>query len=632
MAGAGDRHREVENLLAERNRSERELRRVNRALRVLGECNQTLVRAEAEPVLLEDVCRILVEHGGYRMAWVGYAQTDADRRVRPMAKAGTETAYLEGALISWADDDRGRGPTGAAIRTGRTQVNRDFRANPDMAPWREAALERGFLSSIALPLKGEGAPLGVLCVYAAEPDAFDTSEVQLLDELAQDLGFGIATLRARAAHRRAEAMVARLAYFDSLTGLPNRTHLLERMDRAIASAGEGGAPFALLTLNVNRFNDIQIGLGVGHGDEVLKQLAERLGAVPGDGAFLARISGDVFGVLVENGDRGRVREVADRLHAALAEPFRVAGILLDVQASVGAALFPEHAADAGALLVRSNIASRAARNTGDGYAIYSGTPDAESPRQLALLGELRRAIASDELVLHYQPKIDLRTGVVVGTEALVRWRHPERGLVPPAEFIPAAERTGLIRPLTYRVLDDALRQAGEWAGRGLRVPVAINISPSSLRDPEFLHRIEQSQQRWAAGPGALQFEITESTLMEDPARSHDALLQVRDRGISIYIDDFGTGYSSLSYIATLPIQGLKIDRSFISGMLSNAQVRSVVEATISLAHTLQMRVVAEGVETREQADALAAMGCDEAQGFFYGRPVVAEEFEKRAGN
>ncbi len=200
----------------------------------------------------------------------------------------------------------------------------------------------------------------------------------------------------------------------------------------------------------------------------------------------------------------------------------------------------------------------------------------------------------------------------------------------PAEFIPAAERTGLIKPLTYRVLDSALEQARAWAARGLRVPVAINISPSSLRDPEFPRRIAQAQERWAAGPGALQFEITESTLMEDPARSHEALLQMRDRGIAIYIDDFGTGYSSLSYIATLPIQGLKIDRSFISGMLSNAQVRSVVEATISLAHALQVRVVAEGVETREQAEALAAMGCDEVQGYFYGRPVVADEFEGRA--
>jgi len=447
------------------------------------------VRAQAEPALLDAVCEILVRQGGYRMAWVGYAQSGAERSVQPVAKAGAETAYLETASISWADDDRGRGPSGMAIRTGRTQVNRDFRSNPDMAPWREAALARGFLSSIALPLKGEDAPLGVLCVYAAEPDAFDAAEVNLLDELAQDLGFGIATLRAREAHRRAEEMVARLAYFDSLTGLPNRMQLLEHMDHAIAGARESGAHLALLTLNIDRFDDIQIGLGVGNGDEALRQMGERLGAAVGEGTFLARIGGDVFGVVVESGDMARVREVADRLHAVLAEPFRVAGILLDVQASIGAALFPGQAADAGALLLRSNIASREARRAGDGFAIYSGTTDAESPRQLALLGELRRAISADELVVHYQPKIDLRTGAVVGAEALVRWRHPGRGLMQPAEFIPAAERTGLIKPLTYRVLDSALEQAQAWAARGLRVPVAINISPRSLRDPEFPRRI-----------------------------------------------------------------------------------------------------------------------------------------------
>jgi diguanylate cyclase (GGDEF)-like protein len=608
----------------------RELRRVNRALLVLGECNQALVRAGEEEALLADVCRILVDHGRYRMAWVGYAECDAGKSVRPVAKAGDDDGYLDGARIGWGDDELGHGPSGEAIRTGQAQVNRDFRSNPAVAPWRAEALRRGFESSVAIPLEGEVAPLGVLCVYAAEPDAFDGAELRLLEELAKDLTFGIVTLRSREAHRRADAMVSRLAYFDTLTGLPNRTQLLERLERSMGAARESGGCLALLTVNVNRFDDVQIGLGLREGDEVLRQLAARLGAALVEREFLARVGGDVFAVLVESGGDDCARAAAVRLHAALAEPFRVAGILLDMQARIGAALFPGHGADGEVLMLRSNIACRDARRSEFGFATYSGATDEESPRRLALIGELRRAIGGDELVLHYQPKVALRTGRVVGVEALVRWRHPVHGLLAPGEFIATAERTGLIKPLTARVLDIALRQARRWADRGLESRVAINISPSSLRDPEFPARVAEALDRWGAVPGWLKLELTESTLVEDPARALEVLTRLRALGVSIFIDDFGTGYSSLSYIATLPIQGLKIDRSFVAGMLGNAPVHSVVEATISLSRALQIRVVAEGVETREQAEALARLGCDEIQGYHVGAPMAADEFERWA--
>jgi len=606
------------------------LRRANRALRTIGECSQVLMRATEERQLLEDVCRLVVESGGYRMAWVGYAEPPPEKTVRPVARAGYDTGYLEHAHIGWGDDERGHGPSGEAIRTGATQVNRDFRTNPSMAPWRADAIKRGYESSVAIPLKDGEKSFGALCVYAAEPDAFDTAELRLLEELAMDLAFGIATLRSREAHRRAEAMVARLAYFDSLTGLPNRTQLLERMERAMAKSRESGRPFALLTLNVNRFDDIQIGLGVREGDEALKLIGARLAGAVGEGDFLARIGGDIFGVLVEGGDEAGVRATAERIQAALGEPFRIAGILLDVQVRIGMACFPAHGVDAEALLLRSNIACRHARASEGGFAAYTGATDAESPRQLALLGELRRAIADDDLVLHYQPKVDVRTGCLAGVEALVRWRHPVHGLLAPASFIPAAEHTGLIKPLTWCVLDGALRQVRDWAQRGLETRVAINVSPTSLLDPAFASRVAQALEKWGVRHGSLKLELTESTLMEDPARSHEVLVRLGELGVSIFIDDFGTGYSSLSYIATLPIQGLKIDRSFVSGMLASASVRSVVEATISLARALQISVVAEGVETQEQAGALAAMGCDEIQGFLVGPPMGADEFEQWA--
>jgi PAS domain S-box-containing protein/diguanylate cyclase (GGDEF)-like protein len=602
------------------------LERANRALRVLSAVNQALTRAESEHALLGRVCDIMVDLGGYRMAWIGFLEHDEGKSIRPVAQTGYEAGYLQGVAITWADTERGRGPTGTAARTGKIQVSMNIGSDPRMAVWRDDALKRGYASSIALPLVHETVTIGVLSIYARETDAFQDDEVRLLEELAADLAFGIVTHRSLVERHRAEARAERLANYDLLTELPNRVQLIIRLGAAIEDARLHGYPLALLTLGIDRFSEIQDGIGIAGADELLKNVASRLLMVAGEGNFLARIAGELFALVIPKADARLTRMSAARLQEIVSNPFEFAGIPLDVQATIGVALYPAHGADPDSLIRRSDIAIRQARAAGTGYAVYSGENETESPSRLTLLADLRRAIKDDGLVLFYQPKIDVLSGTVCGVEALVRWQHPERGLVPPNDFIPLAEHTGLIRPITYWVMEAALKQIADWRRLGIEIPIAMNVSPNNLRDPEFLEHLEALRANSGASFDSLELELTETAVMEDPARSHAALARIGDMGARISIDDFGTGHSSLSYIATLPVHALKIDRSFVLNMMQQPRHRAVVAAAISLAHSLGLRVVAEGIETAGQAEALIGQGCDELQGYFFCKPLPADQF------
>jgi diguanylate cyclase (GGDEF)-like protein/PAS domain S-box-containing protein len=617
--------------ISERRRAQSEMHKIDRQLRALHAVNGALIHAEREPELLRDVCRICVELGGYRMAWVGFASEDETRSVVPAASFGFEEGYLASGGFSWADEERGRGPTGVAIRAGTAQVNRDFLSDPRMAPWREDALQRGYRSSVALPLTDSARVIGALMIYAADPDAFDPLEVGLLQDVAGDLAFGISALRARARQALADAQLQKLAFIDELTGLPNRNALLGALGRAAASLKSGATTFALLSINIVRFGDIQTGLGVRKADDVLRHFAVRVQGAMRPGEMLARSGGDEFAVLLPEAGAAQARDCCDRIEQALIEPFRLAGIPITVLVRVGAALAPEHGVDAEVLHLHSGMAGRQARNKGQTFALYGGPTEEETPQHLALISELRSAIEGDELIVHYQPKVDLKSGRIAGVEALVRWRHPRRGLVPPGSFIPLAEQTGLIRPLTYRVLRTALQQHRRWHCEGFSVPVAVNVSVHSLNDPDFLARIDQLLQEGTLDDTeSLLLEITESAMMEEPARMLDLLVHLKERGVSVSIDDFGTGYSSLSYVARLPIEALKIDRSFVVEMMESERTRSVVAATIALARSLGIKTVAEGVEAKEQVDLLAALGCDQVQGYFLCRPVDADALRQWA--
>lgn len=601
-----------------------EILRLNRALRVLSSCGNNLVRAENEKQLLQGICRTIVKVGNYRMAWIGFRVHDAEKSVELAAHCGADEQYLSKVSVTWADNERGRGPSGTAIRTGTTQLEQDIAASPEMAPWRAKAIERGHRATVALPLKDRGDVFGVLCIFSGEANVFIGEEIALLEELAEDLAFGILAHRSRAERYLAEEKAERLARFDVVTDLPNRVELIAHLGRAIERARRTGERIATVAVTIDRLIDIQDAIGMGGVDEILRQMAVRLRALIGQFHFVGRMADTSFAVVVPVTVEDSAA-LALRLATITESPFEYSGVPIDVSVTSGIAMFPENGDDPDTLVRRADIAVRQAMGEGKPYAVYSGRPDRESPAHLTLLSDLRRAIRDGGLTLFYQPKVPVSGVGVSGAEALVRWNHPSRGMVPPNAFIPLAEQTGLIKPLTYSVLAIAFAQMAEWERSGTAVRIAVNVSPNNLRDPDFFELLTSMPRKFGARLDLLDIELTETALMVDPGKSRDLLARVAELGVRVFIDDFGTGYSSLSYLATLPIHALKIDRSFVIQM-KEPRYAAIVASTISLAHSLGVKVVAEGVETAELVQQLAQGGCDEIQGHFYSKPLPAEDF------
>jgi diguanylate cyclase len=416
------------------------------------------------------------------------------------------------------------------------------------------------------------------------------------------------------------------ALSDALTGLPNRTLLLDRTAQAIRQADRELVPAALLLLDLDRFKEVNDTLGHHCGDQLLVQVGQRLRAALRSVDTVARLGGDEFAVLLPRISTGEgVVTVANKLHAALEEPFTLEGLALDVEASIGLALYPEHGNDPDELLQRADIAMYVAKQTHAGFVLFDPKQDQHSPRRLALLGELRRAIEGRQLLLHYQPKIDAHSGQVLGVEALVRWQHPTHGLVPPGEFIPLAERTGLIGPLTHYVMDAALHQCRDWRQAGHELAVAVNVSARRLLDLAFPDEVGGLLARWEVPARLLVVEITESAIMADPEHAMQILGRLNQMGVGLSIDDFGTGYSSMAYLKSLPVHELKVDRSFVSQMTSNSSDAVIVRSTVDLGRNLGLRVVAEGVEDQTTLEALDALGCDAVQGYHVSRPITPDD-------
>ena len=605
------------------------LERVNRALKVLSAGNRVVVRAADEEMLLAQMCRIIVEVGGYRLAWSGYAEQTEQCAVRAVAQAGFEGGLkaLSETLgaITWRDADRGHGPAGTAIRTAKPYVTRQLATEPGFAPWREEASRRGYAACAAFPLPVQDRVIGVLAIYAAENDAFDTQELSLLAEMAEDLAFGMGVLRTRAAHDAAHETIRRMAHYDRLTGLPNHAYLEDFLQHLITEAPE--QPLALLLLGIDRLSEINAALGFDQGDRLIRNFGMRLADHCRGDEVVARMRGDEFAVLLPGGDVAHAMRAARELIGVLAPPFEVGDLHLDITATVGIALYPQHGADAVRLVRHADLAMHQGKETGTHYTVYAPNSDEESPRRLALASELRQAIDKDELVLHYQPKIDLGSGQVCGAEALVRWLHPREGLIPPDSFIPLAEHTGLIKPMTDWVLAAALRQLSIWRQAGPHLPIAVNLSVRNLRDPDLIERVAGLLRAWSIDPGKLEVEITESAMMDDPKRALEALVRLRDLGIRLFIDDFGTGHSSLAYLKRLPVDAVKIDKSFVSDMLSSTDSEAIVRSTITLAHDIGLKVVAEGIEDQATWERLVALGCDTGQGYFISKPLECPQFE-----
>jgi diguanylate cyclase (GGDEF)-like protein len=416
------------------------------------------------------------------------------------------------------------------------------------------------------------------------------------------------------------------ALHDALTDLPNRTLFHDRVHQALASARREHVPAAVMIMDLDRFKEVNDTLGHASGDELLKQVGIRLRESLRESDTVARLGGDEFGVLLPKVlDSAAAVAVARKLRTTLEEPFTIHGLALQMEASIGIALYPDHGTSVQSLLQRADVAMYVAKEHPAGCEVYSRERDAYSPDRLTLLTELRRAIDRGQLVLHYQPKVDLRTGEIHGVEALVRWKHPERGMVPPDEFIPPAQKTGVIGPLTMFVLDEALRQCRNWALQGLHLCVAVNLSTRNLLDVHLPDTVGELLSRWEVPPRLLELEITESTILADPVRAMQILSRLDEMGVRLAIDDFGTGYSSLAYLKRLPVDELKIDKSFILGMEDSENDAVIVRSTIDLGRNLGLQVVAEGVETSTAWNRLASLGCDIAQGYYLSRPAPAAE-------
>jgi diguanylate cyclase (GGDEF)-like protein len=482
---------------------------------------------------------------------------------------------------------------------------------------------------VPLRLEGSSEPAGVFEVYLPyEPVANAIAS----DSMRLYLWLGGGLLLLYATLFRIVAVASRRlrhqALHDHLTDLPNRVLLYERMEDAIDAVVRTGGVAALLLIDLDRFKEVNDTLGHDHGDRLLEEVASRLREAVRRGDTLARLGGDEFAVLVRDvPNRGAVAEVAARLQEAMTRPFVINGFTAVLDASVGIAYCPDHGQDVHQLVQRADVAMYDAKRSRTSIETYAEERDPYSAERLQLLGELRAAISAGELVLHYQPKVDVGSDTVLGVEALVRWQHPTRGLLPPGEFVPLAERTGAIGDLTRWVLDTALRQTRAWRDAGRDLTMAVNLAAPNIVDESLPDLVRNLLERWDVPGDRLECEISEHTVMADPHRAISVLERLRALGVRLSLDDFGTGHSSLAYLKRLPLDEVKIDRSFVMGMAENSNDAAIVRSTIDLARNLGLDVVAEGVESAAILRDLGALSCDVAQGFFLSRPLPAWELD-----
>ena len=750
---------------AESKRVSEALLKVNRALKVLSSCNHILTRTIKESEFLSDICRMIVAVAGYRLAWVGFAEQDPEKTVRPAAFWGFEEGYLETARITWADTERGRGPTGTAIRTGKPSVARNILTDPQFAPWRVEAARRGYSSSVALPLIFSGRTFGALNIYAEEPDAFDPAEVALLSETADDLAFGIMALRTNEERKQAEETVKRLshrnelilnsagegivgldikgnitfcnpaaarmlgyrideligkhghtvwhhtkadgspypeeecpihgvlkdrtvhfsprdlfwkkdgtnfpvqcigtpitengnllgqvvtfndlsemkkmedliqyqAHHDLLTQLPNKALFLKHLDFELAQARSEAKKLAILFLDIDRFKNINDSFGYAAGDRLLQDIGARLKSGTRDVDTVARFGGDEFTILLSDvSHTDDVIRMVKKILSLFEQPYKVNNYEISVTVSIGISIFPDDSEYANTLLKNAGIALFYAKERGKNvYQFYRPDLNIGSLERMILENSLRQTLKRGELVVYYQPQLDLRKNRIVGAEALVRWEHPELGLLNPLQFLPIAEEIGFTMPIDEWVLRTVCAQSRALHEAGYPpINMAVNLSARQFEQQNLLEMVSQVLHEAHQYPACLVLEITESIAMRNIKATVSNVKALTDMGIRISIDDFGTGYSSLSYLKKLPLYQIKIDQSFIRHLTEDADYQAIVNAIIAMAHSLRLKVIAEGVETEGQRDFLVAGGCDEIQGYLVGQPTSFQEFKELIG-
>lgn len=457
----------------------------------------------------------------------------------------------------------------------------------------------------------------------------DGSEFELELQLLPVLDDGAVThwvlyVRDISGARQQLTMLRRQAMYDPLTGLPNRSMLIDSVEKALEVARVSRRGAALLLLDLDRFKDVNDTFGHPFGDILLRDVGERLRGLIGTGDTVARLGGDEFAIIqCAPSDSVKAAALARRILTSLQQPFSLEGHVVEASASIGITLYPDHGTDAHVLLRRADVAMYAAKEANSGYAFHNAAQEARTPEELSIVAEIRTAMERNEFELYYQPKLHLRSGLMTRAEALVRWNHPRRGLLPPAAFIPVAERTGLIKPLTDWILNRVMQQLSEWHATGAPVHVAVNVAAKSLREQTLPAKIQSLLDKWKLDPRFIKIEITETGVVSDPAHALAIMSMLQSMGLRLSLDDFGTGYSSLTHLRQLPVDEIKIDKSFVMTMLESEADTTIVRTIIDLGRNLGKQVCAEGVESEEVWRRLAELECDLAQGYWISKPIPA---------
>ncbi|MFC0677089.1 EAL domain-containing protein [Lysobacter korlensis] len=589
--------------------------RLERTRRLQGGISSLIVRATTRSELFEGTCDAAVRHGRLGAAWIDMVDP-ATGTLSTVASAGKDAGQLLAEPVTLNDD--GSGMAVETFVSGHTVVSNDLTTRTDRSPRRQCAVALGYRSKITLPLLRRNEPVATLTLLARPTGFFTADETRTLEHLAADLSHALD-------HLAAVERVNYLALHDALTGLPNHTLFIDRTGQRLRRAAEGDLRCAVAKIDIERFRQINATAGREAGDMVIRLIAQRLATALGRDAVLSRPERDHFMFLID--EAGSEAEIASAVQKALQAcsdvPMNVDGQALHISVRAGVSLYPDDGRDTETLVRNAEAALARAKHMRERMVFYAPAMNARVAETLVIENKLRSALERGQFVLHYQPKFEARSGALCGLEALIRWKDPdEDDLILPARFVPLLEETGLILPVGEWVMNEALRDYRRWREAGLSPPrIAVNVSALQLRQDSFTRSVRSAVGGDDHAERGLELEITESMLMTRVESNADKLDAIRDMGVSIAIDDFGTGYSSLQYIARLPLDTLKIDRSFVSGMTRNTTDREIVASVISLAHQLRLKVVAEGVESNEQARLLRRLACDEVQGFLFSPPL-----------
>ena len=599
--------------------AEQKLYKLNRVYSMLSRINSLIVRSSHREQLLRDSCQMAVESGGYGLAWVGTLHEGLSEGV-VLAQFGDDGTFAPLIRLTVAlDTIYSARPASRTLQRLQPFVSNDVSTEPALADLADAMTARGLRSQACFPLIIGHKAVGVLTLCSKQLNAFDEQEIQLLAELTRNISFALD-------HIQKGERLNYLAYFDVLTGLPNSTLLIERLEQGIAKCASNENKLALVLLDIERFKSVNHVFGRQGGDTLLTQLADRLREKSDTTFFAARISADRYAFILEDiTDSLEVVRLLDEQYALwFYAPFSIQENLIHASARMGAAMYPVDGVDTETLYRNAESALKNARNKNERVLFYDARMAEAVEERLALEEQLRLALERNEYVLHYQAKVDVDNGQLVGLEALIRWNSPDHGLVPPARFIPLLEETGLIVDVGLWVLRRAAGDHARWRAQGFAAPrIAVNVSALQLRRPDFVPQFAQVLAEQQA-PYGIDIELTESLLMDDIQTNIEKLNELLTLDVHLSIDDFGTGYSSLAYLSKLPAEILKIDRAFIVTMLDDPNNMTLVSTMISMAHSLRMKVVAEGVETEEQAKMLRLLRCDQMQGYLIGKPIPFE--------